>query len=108
MQSPYRVGNHSNRSRRHLSSYHLLRSNQVHERLRVEVWSEKKGIRDARGCDALDSHQRGISINESAVEPACGLWFLRLNGRMMLILYLFVSKIVKKRGEVTLMNAHTY
>ena len=40
----------------------------MHERLRVEVRPEEKGIRDARACDASDSHQRGISINESAVE----------------------------------------
>lgn len=68
MKSPHRVGNHSNRSRHHLSLHHLLRSNQVHERLRVEVRSEEKGVRDARACDASDSHQRGISTNESAVE----------------------------------------
>jgi len=40
----------------------------VHERLRVEVRSEEKGVRDARACDASDSHQGGISTNESAVE----------------------------------------
>ena len=68
MQSPYRVDNHSNHSRRRLSPYHLLISNRVHERLRVEVQSEEIGVRDARACDASDSHQRGISINESAVE----------------------------------------
>jgi len=40
----------------------------VHERLQVEVWSEEKGVREARACDASDSHQRGISTDESAVE----------------------------------------
>jgi len=40
----------------------------VHERLHVEVQSEKKGVRDARACDASDSHQRGIPTNECAVE----------------------------------------
>ena len=40
----------------------------MHERLHVEVRSEEKGVRDTRTCDALDSHQGGISANESAVE----------------------------------------
>lgn len=40
----------------------------MHERLRVEVRSEEKGVRDVRACDASDSHQRGISTNESAIE----------------------------------------
>jgi len=47
----YGVGNHSNRSR-HLLLYHLLRSNQVHERLHIEVQTEEKGVRDASVCDA--------------------------------------------------------
>ena len=40
----------------------------MYERLRIEVRSEEKGVRDAHACDASDSHQRGISTNESAVE----------------------------------------
>jgi len=68
MQPLSRVGNHSNRSRRHLLLYHLLRSNQVPEQLHVEVQPEEKGVRDAFACDALDSHQRGIPTNECTVE----------------------------------------
>jgi len=68
-QSLYRVGNHSNRSR-HLFSYYLLGSNQVHEPLHVEGRSEEKHVRDRDACalNVSDSHQRGIPINECAVE----------------------------------------
>ena len=68
MQSLFRVGNRSIRSCRHLLSYHLLRSNQGHERLHDEVHSEEKGVRVACARDASDSHQRGIPTNECAIE----------------------------------------
>jgi len=70
MQSLYRVGNHSNRSR-HLFSYYLLGSNQVNEPLHVEERSEEEkqvSDHDAYTLDVSDSHQRGIPINECAVE----------------------------------------
>jgi hypothetical protein len=68
MRSLLRVCNHSIRSCRRLLSYHLLRSNQEHERLHDEVRSEDKGVRFACARDGSDSHQRGIPTNECAVE----------------------------------------
>jgi hypothetical protein len=73
MHLPYHVGNHSCRHRhrhRHRPYYQFHpKPNQKHERLRVEVRSEKDTpVRATLTYDTLDNHQRSISAYEFAIK----------------------------------------